>query len=79
MNTLHTFGCSFTAFYLGSGHDYKDYVNFRNGSLPKTWPELLSDKLGSNLLNYGFGGNSNYEIFKHFVIIYLRSIKMMLL
>ena len=71
MNTLWTFGCSFTADYhpLYSGDEqsnYGKYKEWRGGNLPKTWPELLSEKLNLNLKNKAEGGSSNYTIFTQF-------------
>ena len=72
MNTLWTFGCSYTADYhpLYSGDDelsnYGKYKEWRGGNLPKIWPELLSEKLNLNLENKAEGGTSNYTIFTQF-------------
>ena len=71
MNTLWTFGCSFTADYhpLYSGDElsnYGKYKEWRGGNLPKIWPELLSEKLNLNLENKAEGGSSNYTIFIQF-------------
>jgi len=67
MNTLHTFGCSYTAFYERSDRkEFDQYKEYNGGKFPKTWPELLSEKLGLNLNNVAIGGSSNYEIFHSF-------------
>jgi len=68
MNTLHAFGCSYTAlFENNSGRSqYEDYKKFRGGTYPKIWSELLSEKLGMKLNNVAMGGSSNYEIFQSF-------------
>ena len=71
MNTLWTFGCSFTAdyhpLYSGDGlSNYGKYKEWRGGNLPKIWPELLSEKLNLNLENKAEGGSSNYTIFTQF-------------
>jgi hypothetical protein len=71
MNTLWTFGCSYTADYypLYSGDElsnYGKYKEWRGGNLPKIWPELLSEKLNLNLENKAEGGSSNYTIFTQF-------------
>lgn len=72
MNTLWTFGCSYSADYhpLYSGDEqlsnYGKYKEWRGGNLPKTWPELLSEKLNLNLQNKAEGGSSNYRIFTQF-------------
>ena len=74
MNTLWTFGCSFTADYnpLYSGDElsnYGKYKEWRGGNLPKVWPELLSERLNLNLQNKAEGGSSNYGIFRQFTDI----------
>lgn len=68
MNTLHTFGCSYTAYFESSGNTlpYIQYKEYRGGSYPKIWPELLSEKLNLKLNNVARGGSSNYEIFQAF-------------
>jgi hypothetical protein len=66
MNTLHTFGCSFTAFFVEGRKEYKDYMDFRGGTFPKIWSELLSERMGLKLSNNGVGGSSNYDIFQSF-------------
>jgi len=68
MNTLHTFGCSYTAYFESSGKldQYMKYKEYRGGNYPKIWPELLSEKLNLNLNNTARGGASNYEIFQIF-------------
>ena len=66
MNTLHLFGDSFT-----EGHNvdlsypnYKIWKEWRGGNLPKTWAELLSDKMGMEMNMKAIGGMSNPEIFQ---------------
>ena len=49
-NTLHTFGDSYTE-------------GQRGGNLPKSWSEILGEKLNMEVKNYGIGGNSNPQIF----------------
>ena len=68
MNTLHTFGCSHTARFETSGNliEYIKYKEYRGGSYPKIWPELLSEKLNLKLNNAAVGGASNYEILQSF-------------
>lgn len=67
MSTLHTFGCSYTAFYENSKRkEYIEYKKFNGGKFPKIWPELLSEKLNFDLNNLGAEGSSNYEIFHSF-------------
>jgi len=67
MNTLHTFGCSFTAPYRFDGTiGYRQYYQYKNNTFPPIWPELLSNKLEVSLNNCGAGGSSNDEIFSAF-------------
>ena len=78
MNTLFTFGCSFTEdFENVPKHHGTDttrmstrwlYIeNYLGGVAPKSWPKLLSEKLQYNLQNYGEGGKSNMRIFENFI------------
>jgi hypothetical protein len=63
MNSLFTFGCSYTAEYDEKmSSNYKKYKEFR-GDFPKSWPMLLSDLLSLELINYGQGAAGNDEIF----------------
>lgn len=66
MNTLFTFGCSYTqGFNRGEENDsYRQYMKFRNSELPKDWPTLLSEKLGFKLKNYGEDASGNNQIFQ---------------
>lgn len=73
MNTLWTFGCSFTAEYDtidGLHPPYKNnfdrYKDFRNGELPKIWPRILAEKINYKLFNSALGGSSNYRILMQF-------------
>lgn len=69
MNTLFTFGCSYTAdFETGNLMSYLKYKEFRGGTYPKSWPTLLSEKMGMNIKNYGLGGTGNQSIFEQFCI-----------
>jgi hypothetical protein len=45
---------------------YFYYSQYRKGIFPKTWSELLSEKLNLHLRNYAIGGQSNYDIFEWF-------------
>ena len=68
MKTLITFGCSYTVdFENNQIPNYIQYKKYRNGSWPKSWPTLLSNKLNYNLKNYGIGGSSNDTIFDTFI------------
>ena len=57
MNTLWTFGDSFTEGY-GCGINDEYHINYhQNGD--KIWPVWLSESLNTDLKNYGMGGYSN--------------------
>ncbi len=65
MNTIHGFGDSYTegqpdTLYFKPFETWREY---RGGTLPMGWLELLGDKLKMNTINYGVGGNSNDQIF----------------
>ena len=67
MNRLFTFGCSYTALYVNNNiPNYLKYREFKGGVYPKTWSELLSEKLNLKLVNYGIGGSGNDLIFETF-------------
>ena len=64
MNTLFTFGCSYTEDYNTCRVDtYVDYKNHMGGQYPKSWPIVLSENLNFNLKNYGEGASGNQQIF----------------
>jgi len=78
MNTLFTFGCSFTEDFENVPQYYNttkkemssrwEYIEmFLDGKVPKSWPKLLSEKLGIDVKNYGEGGRSNMRIFENFI------------
>lgn len=73
MRNLWTFGDSYTAhFYVPPDskepkNAYVKYKDWRGGTLPKIWAELLSEKLDINLINKAVGGSSNYNMFNLFV------------
>lgn len=67
MNTLHTFGCSYTQeFELLTPNDPQiKYVNeFLNGIIPPTWSKILSNLLGYNQVITAQGGIGNETIFE---------------
>jgi hypothetical protein len=67
MSNLWVFGDnSSSIFGKTKERRYFYYNRFRNGIFPKTWSELLSEKLNLNLRNYAIGGQSNYDIFEWF-------------
>lgn len=66
MPTLHVFGDSFSE---GQPKNTKFppfilWKKIRNGNLPKSWAELLSEKLKLRLINHAVGGHSNFQIFE---------------
>ena len=65
MNTLYTFGCSYTQGFNRSENNniYIRFKEYRNGNLPKDWPTLLSEKIGFKLKNYGENASGNNQIF----------------
>jgi hypothetical protein len=78
MNTLFTFGCSFTEDFEDVPKYYNtvekemssrwEYIEtFLDGNVPKSWPKLLSEKLELDIKNYGEGGQSNMRIFENFI------------
>ena len=66
MNTLFTFGCSFTeGFSVKSiSEPYLEYKEFIGGEFPKSWPIVLSEHLNYELKNYGEGASGNQQIFQ---------------
>lgn len=64
MNTLFTFGCSFTSDYFKPTN--LEYEKLRGGSLPDVWPIVLSKKLNFELRNYGEPSIGNDQIFHNF-------------
>jgi hypothetical protein len=77
MSTLFAFGCSFTQGFedimvttLGEPSfvpNEIEYIrDYCNNEIPKSWPELLANKLGYDSKNCGIGGGSNYDIFARF-------------
>ena len=80
MNTLYTFGCSFTEnfdpFIKYSGTTRYDYImKYHNGKIPKSWPQIMSEQLNMELRNHGgmdgitgktgMEGNCNFSIFNN--------------
>lgn len=74
MGKLFTFGCSFTEDFERVLETTKNssfvpaqkryVIDHLGGRIPKSWPQLLSEKLNAELKNYGVGGMSNYHIFE---------------
>lgn len=67
MRKLWTFGDSFTADYEYDQFD--SHLKYKNilGHEIKTWPTILSEKLGVLLYNRGAKGSSNFDIFNNFI------------
>jgi hypothetical protein len=65
MNKLYTFGCSFTEDFdpfmiYPYTTRYKYVMEYHNGIVPKSWPQITAEGLGLELKNYsGIGGFSN--------------------
>lgn len=69
MNTLWTFGDSFTADYdVNSPFDsnVNQFLRFKNENILESWPNILSKKMEYDVKNLAKGGNSNYQIFQDF-------------
>lgn len=68
MNKLWIFGDSFSSsFNLKNSHENViEYLKIIQKTEFRHWPELLSEKLEYELINYAKGGNSNYQIFQDF-------------
>jgi hypothetical protein len=69
MNTLWTFGDSFTQSYVpptNTGRNWRnDYIDWK-GYNTKVYPEFIAEKLNLNLVNKGMGGCDNSYIFEEF-------------
>jgi hypothetical protein len=66
MNTLFTFGCSFTEDFTEVPPDMGQTIyvmDYLNGRVPDAWPTVLSKLLSFDVQNFGKGGSSNYQIF----------------
>ena len=69
MKTLWTFGDSFTADYdINSPIDsnVNRYLRLKNEKTLKSWPNVLSEKMETEVKNLAKGSNSNYQIFQDF-------------
>ena len=79
MNKLWTFGCSFTAGFTlkpypdGPNFDMR-FKDYRGGTIPPTWNEIVAEKLGFELNNKAIPGASNYETIERFCF-FLHEIK----
>jgi len=69
MNKLFAFGCSFTA---GNGclvgEEYTE--KYKSNEYDLIWPEIISNQIGYELINYGMGGYSNDKIFDTILNVY---------
>jgi hypothetical protein len=66
MNKLWTFGCSYTEGYVESSQTFQEYKKYCGGEFPKTWPNILAEKLNLTLINKGEGASGNHQIFQEF-------------
>ena len=68
MNKLYTFGCSYTEGFseFFKSPMYLKYKEFNGGVFPKSWPDILAEKLKFDLVNYGEGAAGNQQIFNIF-------------
>lgn len=67
MNKLWIFGDNNSAvFGKTKERRFKYYKEYRGGTFPKSWSELLSKELGLELKNMAVLGQSNYDIFDMF-------------
>jgi hypothetical protein len=67
MDNLFTFGCSYTdSFENNMIPPYVKYKEYK-GYFPRTWNDILSEKMNLNLINYGVGGSGNDFIFQKFL------------
>jgi hypothetical protein len=69
MNTLWTFGDSFTESFIKKSkyNDWKlDYINWK-GYCPKVYGEIISDKLKLHYINLAKSGTNNYTIFDNII------------
>lgn len=64
MNKLWVFGDNASAIFgKTKERRFKYYKEYRGGTFPKSWSELLSKKLRFELKNMAVSGQSNYDIF----------------
>ena len=66
MSKLWTFGDSLTAGFKSNDNWSVNYCEWK-GYTPKTFNEIISEKLGYELINLGKGGSDNYTIFHTFI------------
>jgi len=63
MPNLFVYGCSNSESFNTKAHWAINYVKWK-GYIPKTYGELISDKLNLNLINYSKSGTNNQFIFQ---------------
>lgn len=69
MGKLYVFGCSYSALHnihLLNDPSLKRYYEYRGGTFPPVWSEILAEKLGLELVNTARWGADNYTIFENF-------------
>jgi len=69
MGKLYVFGCSYSALHnihLLNDPSLKRYYEYRGGTFPPVWSEILAEKLGLELVNTAEWGLDNYSIFENF-------------
>ena len=69
MGKLYVFGCSYSALHnihLLNDPSLKRYYEYREGTFPPVWSEILAEKLGLELVNTAEWGLDNYSIFENF-------------
>lgn len=66
MSKLWTFGDSLTAGFKSTDKWAVDYCKWK-GYIPKTYNEIICDKIEYELVNLGKGGSDNYTIFHKFI------------
>lgn len=64
--TLWTFGDSFSCSFTSDYKWVKNYTEFK-GYSPKIYSEIISEKLGVNLINCAKSADSNYDIVHRFI------------
>jgi hypothetical protein len=63
MNTLWTFGDSFTSYFHTNDIPWtKQYIKWKGDENPKVFGDFVSEELGMELKNFGIGGCDNYTI-----------------
>ena len=66
MNSLFICGCSFSADFYENNPNFFEYKKYMGGKFPKTWSEILSEKLKLNRRNFAEPSVGNDQIFHQF-------------